>query len=91
MKTIQNTEKIELKVNSSELLEGKWLNFQLLSKKLAEVEEKNKMVYKSLRNRLYNSRACNKYNMKEIAGLPCIDVENPMTGKASLELSFERE
>ena len=91
MKTIQNTEKIELKVNSSELLEGKWLNFQLLSKKLAEVEEKNKMVYKSLRNRLYNSRACNKYKMKEIAGLPCIDVENPMTGKASLELSFERE
>ncbi len=91
MKTIQSTDTVKLKVSKSELLEGKWLNFQLLSKKLGEIEKNNKMEYKSLRNKFYNSRACNKYNMKEIAGLSCIDIEEPMKGKASLELVFEME
>ena len=90
MKTIQSIETITLKVVPSELLEGKWLNFQLLSKKLGEIESKRRMAYKSLRNRFYNSRACGKYNMKDIAGLPCINVDEPMTGNASLVLSFER-
>jgi hypothetical protein len=38
---------------------------------------------------MYNSKNCNKYNMKEIAGIMCIDVTNPMQGKASLDLTFE--
>lgn len=90
MKTIQSTEKVVIKVNDSELLDKKWLNFQLLSQKLGEEEQKRKMAYKSLRNRFYNSRACGKYDMKNIAGLPCINIENPMKGKASLELEFVR-
>lgn len=90
MKTIQSTETINIKVSSKELLDGKWLNFQLLSKKLSEAEKEAGMSYKSLRNRFYNSRACSKYNMKDIASIPCIDVDNPMKGKASLELVFER-
>lgn len=90
MRTITGTETVKLKVDSAELLDDKWLNFQLLSKKLCEVEQEKKMVYKSLRNKFYNSRACGKYNMKDIAGLPCIDVDNPMKGRASLELVFVR-
>lgn len=90
MKTIQSTETVTLKVHPEELLDKKWLNFQLLSKKLGEVERKKKMEYKSLRNRFYNSRACGKYDMKDIAGLPCINVDSPMKGEASLILVFER-
>lgn len=90
MRTIQNTETIKIKVLASELLEGKWLNFQLLSKKLGDIETERKMEYKSLRNRFYNSRACGKYDMKDIAGLPCINVEEPMKGNASLILIFEK-
>lgn len=90
MKTVQNMETVELEVTSAELLENKWLNFQLLSKKLGEVEVARKLEYKSLRNRFYNSRACGKYDMKDIAGLACINVDEPMKGEASLILSFKR-
>lgn len=90
MKTVQSVEVINIKVSRSELLEGKWLNFQLLSKKLGEIEVERKMEYKSLRNRFYNSRACGKYDMKDIAGLPCINIEEPMKGNASLILMFEK-
>lgn len=90
MKTVQSIEKVTIKVSPSELLEGKWLNFQLLSKKLGEIEVERKMEYKSLRNRFYNSRACGKYDMKDIAGLPCINIDEPMKGNASLILTFER-
>lgn len=89
MRTIANTEKVTLKVTEDELIGGKWLNYTLLSKKLQEIEVKENMKYKSLRNKLYNSINCNKYNMGEIAGLVCIDVKNPMKNKASLELVFE--
>ena len=90
MRTVQNVETINIKVSPSELLEGKWLNFQLLSKKLGDIEVERKMDYKSLRNRFYNSRACGKYDMRDIAGLPCINVEEPMKGNASLILTFEK-
>ena len=89
MKTITSTDKVTIKVERGELLEGKWLHFQLLSKKLGEIEKQKKLPYKKLRNKFYNSRACNKYNMSEIAGLVCIDVKNPMKDRASLELIFE--
>lgn len=90
MKTVQSIETIRIRVSDSELLEGKWLNFQLLSKKLGDIETERKMEYKSLRNRFYNSRACGKYTMMNIAGIPCVDVDKPMKGKASLMLEFER-
>lgn len=90
MKTVQNIDKVTIKVTDSELIEGKWLNYQLLSKKLGEIEKAGNMGYKSLRNKLYNSSACAKYNIKEMAGLKCIDVDNPMKGTASLMITFER-
>ena len=89
MKTITITDTVTIMVSREDLLEGKWLHFQLLSKKLGEIEKQKKLPYKKLRNKFYNSRACNKYNMQDIAGLPCIDVKNPMKDKASLELVFE--
>lgn len=90
MKTVQTIDKVTLQVTDNELIEGKWINYQLLSKKLGDVEKSKGMAYKALRNKLYNSINCNKYNMKEIAGLKCFDIENPIKGTASLVLSFER-
>lgn len=92
MRTIANTEKVTLKVTDSELIKKKWLNYELLSKKLGEKEKEKGMGYKSLRNKLYNSINCNKYNMQTIAGLQCIDVDTPMKEgvSASLVLEFKR-
>lgn len=89
MKTIQSVDTITIKVKYSELIAGKWLNYQLLSKKIGEIEKEKNLGYKSLRNKLYNSTACGKYNTSEVAGLKCIDVKSPMKASASLVLSFE--
>lgn len=90
MKTVTNIEEVTIEVIDSELLEGKWLHYQLLSKKLSDIEQNSNMAYKSLRNKLYNSSACGKYNMETKAGLKCIDIENPMKGTASLKLNFKK-
>lgn len=89
MRTITNTESIKLTIDKGSLLEGKYLPLTVLSSKLREIEKGSNLGYKQLRNRMYNSKNCNKYNMKEIAGITCIDVTNPMQGKASLDLTFE--
>ena len=91
MKTVQDIEKVTIEVTKDDLLEGKWLHYQLLSKKLADIEKEKNMNYKSLRNRLYNSYACGKYNIETKAGLKCIDIENPMkNNSASLVLDFKK-
>lgn len=90
MKTIKNTEEITLKISKDELIDEKWLPLQTLSVKLSEIEKNSNLRYKSLRNRMYNSTACDKYNVESKAGLKCINVEEPMKGIASLKLMFER-
>lgn len=90
MRTIKNTDTVTIKVKKEELFEGKWLNFNLLSKKLADIEKNKEMSYKQLRNKFYNSKAGDKYNVKEIAGFTCINIDNPMKHTASLALFFER-
>ena len=90
MKTIQSVDTVTIKVTDNELIAKKWLNYQLLSKKIGEVEKEKNLGYKSLRNKLYNSTACGKYNTAEMAGLKCIDIDNPMKSSASLVLNFER-
>lgn len=90
MKTIQSVDTVTIKVTDNELIAKKWLNYQLLSKKIGEVEKEKNLGYKSLRNKLYNSTACGKYNTAEMAGLKCIDIDNPMKSSASLVLKFER-
>ena len=46
MKTVQSVDNVTIKVSKEELINNKWLTFQLLSKKLAEIEESKKMEYK---------------------------------------------
>ena len=87
--TVLFFDNITVKVSREELINGKWLTFQLLSKKLAKIEEDKGMEYKKLRNKMYNSQACSKYNSETVAGMKCIDVTNPMKGTASLTLTFE--
>lgn len=89
MRTIQSVNNITVKVSKDELINGKWLAFQILSQKLAKMEEDHNMGYKSLRNKMYNSQACSKYNSEMVAGIKCIDTTNPMKGVASLTLAFE--
>ena len=90
MKTVTNVCNIIVEVSKSELIEGKWLNFQLLSQKLGKMENDQKMAYKQLRNKFYNSMNGNKYNMTQKVGLKCIDIDNPMKATASLALTFRR-
>lgn len=91
MRTVKDVETIKVKVEDKNLIEGKYIPYNIVSKKLADVEKENNYGYKSLRNRLYNSYACNKYNVVEKAGIKCIDIEEPMKVKrASLVLTFER-
>lgn len=91
MRTVANTEEVMIEVQDSELIEGKWLSYSAISKKLSAMEEKDKLGYKALRNRLYNSCSCGKYNTKDFFGnMRCIDIENPMKGTASLKLNFKK-
>ena len=41
MKTIQSVDTVTIKVTDSELIAKKWLNYQLLSKKIGEVEKES--------------------------------------------------
>ena len=91
MRTVVSTDSITIKVTKDELIKDKWLSFQLLSKKLCDIENANNMEYKKLRNKMYNSQACGKYNAEVVAGMRCINTANPMKGKASLEIKFEVE
>jgi hypothetical protein len=91
MKTIASTVNLKLKVSSDELINKKWLCYTLLSKKVAEEEEKQGTGYKSFRTRLYNSCMCKKYNIETVAGIKCINVDKPMKSEpASLVIEFER-
>lgn len=92
MRTIANTECITIAVSDEELINKKWLNLNLLSKKLRDVEREKGLSYKKLCNKLYNSVSCDKYNITVIAGLKCMDVTSPMKGnaRASIEFDFKR-
>ena len=81
MRTVKDVETIKVKVEDKNLIEGKYIPYNIVSKKLADVEKENNYGYKSLRNRLYNSYACNKYNVVEKAWIKCIDIEETMKVK----------
>lgn len=89
MRTIEGTEKVTVTVKTSELFEGKWLSYTVLSKKLLDKEKEGNMNYKTLRSRLYNTEHAGKLHTEEKAGMKFINIENPMkTANASLVLSF---
>lgn len=89
MRNVSSTESVQIKIGKQDLLEGKYLPVIVLSSLLKKIEEEKGMSYKQLRNRMYNSRNCNKYNLKKIAGLDCINVRKPMIATASLDIQFE--
>lgn len=91
MNVIKDSVEITLEVREDELLEGKYLHWQLLSQKVKATENGDRLVYFNLRNRLHNSFRAGKFNMTRIAGLNCIDVDSPMSSDvSSLVLSFRR-
>lgn len=90
MKTIKHTDTVKVKISDNELINGKWLSLQLLSKKIADIEKELNLGYKSYRCKMYNSIASNKYNVEIVSGLKCINTQEPMKAKASLEIIFER-
>lgn len=90
MKTIMSVDTVTIRVNKSELFDNKWIPFTLVSKKLMEIEKKENDGIKNYRSKLHNSCACGKYNIGVIAGIKCINVDDPMAGDASLVLSFKR-
>ena len=89
MKVVKDTVLVELTVKKEELLSGKYIYYENVSAKLKVLEESNNTQYKALRNKFYNSAYGNKYNIENVCGLRCLNVEDPMKAKASLELSFK--
>lgn len=89
MRIIKETTEVTLKVRKSYLLNKKWVCVQVISALLQDEEEKQKLGYKSLRNKFYNSLSSDKYNMEKFIGLDFINVEEPMKAMASLTLNFE--
>lgn len=89
MKVIKQTMKIELEVHKDEIIKDKYIHYECVSSKLKALEEQNNTQYKALRNKFYNSSSGGKYNLATVCGLKCLDLENPMKAKASLELSFK--
>lgn len=91
MRTIKDISEVTIVVGSTDLLDGKWLNVQLLSEMLKAKEESEGLDYKRLRNKMYNSLGAGKYNTMNKIGLTFIDVDNPMKNTASLKLTFKKE
>lgn len=89
MKVVKQTMKIELEVHKDEIIKDKYIHYECVSSKLKALEEQNNTQYKALRNKFYNSSSGGKYNLATVCGLKCLDLENPMKAKASLELSFK--
>ena len=89
MKVVKQTVKIELEVHKDEIIKDKYIHYECVSSKLKALEEQNNTQYKALRNNVYNSSFGGKYNLATVCGLKCLDLENPMKAKASLELSFK--
>lgn len=88
MRIIKDSTEITLEVKKNLLLNEKWISVQVISSLLQDIEEKQKLGYKSLRNKFYNSVSSDKYNTEKFIGLDFINIEEPMKAKASLELSF---
>ena len=73
MRTIKDVETITVKIEDKDLIEGKYIPYNIVSKKLAEIEKENNYGYKSLRNRIYNYYDCkiqqNKQTGKQVGSI----------------------
>lgn len=88
MRTITNIEKVILNISSEEMLNNEWVSISLVSDKLNTIENDDRLGYKALRGKFYNSLNSNKYNTKVISGVNWINIKDPMKAPASLQLKF---
>ena len=91
MRTIKDISEVTVPVKKDILLDGKYLNVQVLSEMLKLKEEKENLGYKRLRNKMYNSLGAEKYNTITRFGMTFIDTDSPMKSTASLKLVFKKE
>lgn len=89
MRTVGDTVEVELEYTKKELLFDQYIPVLVVSDKLRYEEEKRMLGYKALRNRLYNSLSCKKFNTETFASLKYIDVKNPMNSKSSINITFK--
>lgn len=91
MRPVANTKNVTVEVTNDDVIEEKWLPFLTLTKKLSVLEKADKQPHKEYCKRFYNSNRCEKYNIRTVAGLKFIDVDEPMKEEvASLHISFVR-
>lgn len=93
MKTIKDTVTVEIDVKDEEIFQKNWINAVLLSEKLKQKEQEDNVPYKTLRTRFYNTLASERFNTKLIAGIKCVNIDNPMKNPelpASIVLKFKR-
>lgn len=89
MKTIKDSVAVTLIYSKNEVLDGEWLPYVRVSQKLRVLEQSGNMAYRTLTNRLYNSKQGKRFNVKEVYGFSCINVREPMTrADSALVLSF---
>lgn len=90
MRTVAQTQTVMLKVTKNDLLGGSYIPVQRVSELLKQKEEQDRLAYKAIRNKFYNSVAGGKYNVGNIAGIKCVNAEDTMKNlNASLIISFE--
>jgi len=90
MKVVKQTMKIELEVHKDEIIKDKYIHYECVSSKLKALEEQNNTQYKAPEKQGSTILLlAGKYNLATVCGLKCLDLENPMKAKASLELSFK--
>lgn len=91
MRTVASTCNVAIEVAASDLIEGKYIPYTYLSKKVDELERdvNDRNVYEGLRVKLHNAKSLGKLNCIDKAGICLVDVTNPMrTNDCSIILSF---
>lgn len=90
MKVITNVRTVELSFSKDFLIKDRYISFGVVSERLRQMELEQNAPHRAVRNLLYNSRKCNKYNLATVGGVLCIDALNPMAvERASLALKFK--
>lgn len=93
MRTVASTCNVEITVASEDLIEGKYIPYTYLSKKVDELEREvnDRNVYNGLRVKLHNAKSLGKLNCVDKAGICLVDVEKPMrTNECSIVLTFTK-
>lgn len=90
MRVVTNTVDVIVKISDEDLLEKRWIPYNVLSKKIAELEKT--VGGQSYKVRFYNSLAGGKYNTKTIAHIKCVDTVKTMVENkvSALNIIFER-